>query len=436
MAFNQFPYSNVHELNLDWLLQEIKNQSSFIRDFAKNNTIKVHNPPEWNITTQYPAHNIVIDGYIAYLAIDNVPAGVDITNHDYWLEIMDITAIVNGVIADINAKMDKVLEELDKRVTQDYVRFNNKKILIVGDSVSDENFTIAGVSEVWVKHFREKLAPFNCQITNLSKSGRGYKREAASHTFGSVMATVDLNQFDYVVVFGGINDFAQGIPIGKYADSGTDSFWSGLRSVWEQLNAVTRQQEVYLISPLGYTGVDNSKPYYITDFYRSAIFSAARNGGFHFINGNHIPPFGVRGYHMNGKHPLDGYTSLLADYIYNAMVNGVTENFNAAGEVRQITNQSDENCTFNATVSMPTNGDLLIKLQGKATAAGNFKITIPDIGFYFGQSRGASTTGNTLTRYSVNANTVNVYGAAGAGDLFILEIHGLTNSLEQFVFMS
>ena len=99
MAFNQFQYSNVHELNLDWLLQEIKNQSSFIRDFAKNNTIKVHNPPEWNITTQYPAHNIVIDGYIAYLAIDNVPAGVDITNHDYWLEIMDITAIVNGGIA-------------------------------------------------------------------------------------------------------------------------------------------------------------------------------------------------------------------------------------------------------------------------------------------------------------------------------------------------
>lgn len=113
MAFNQFPYSNVHELNLDWLLQEIKNQSSFIRDFAKNNTIKVHNPPEWNVTTQYPAHIIVIDGYIAYLAIDNVPAGVDITNHDYWLEIMDITAIVNGVIADVRAGMAALQENMD-----------------------------------------------------------------------------------------------------------------------------------------------------------------------------------------------------------------------------------------------------------------------------------------------------------------------------------
>lgn len=123
MAFNQFPYSNVHELNLDWLLQEIKNQSSFIRDFAKNNTIIAHNPIEWDITTQYPANNIVFHKYVAYLSVDNVPAGVDISNTDYWLPVFDGHAIFQSILGELDDLETNVngLTNALKNKTVDYL---------------------------------------------------------------------------------------------------------------------------------------------------------------------------------------------------------------------------------------------------------------------------------------------------------------------------
>ena len=33
MAFNMFPYSNLHELNLDWILNELKNFSGQLEEF-------------------------------------------------------------------------------------------------------------------------------------------------------------------------------------------------------------------------------------------------------------------------------------------------------------------------------------------------------------------------------------------------------------------
>lgn len=90
--FDKFPYTNFHELNLDWLLKMIKELNSKLENFVALNTIKYANPIQWNITTQYEANTVVIDPNTgtAYISSKPVPSGVLLTNTDYWSVIFTL----------------------------------------------------------------------------------------------------------------------------------------------------------------------------------------------------------------------------------------------------------------------------------------------------------------------------------------------------------
>ena len=83
---NQFPYSDTHELNLDWIIKTVKNLAAEMNDFTVVNKIAYADPINWDITTQYPAFNIVYDDVSEQLMISKqpVPKGISINNTDYW----------------------------------------------------------------------------------------------------------------------------------------------------------------------------------------------------------------------------------------------------------------------------------------------------------------------------------------------------------------
>lgn len=92
--FNNFPYTNFHELNLDWLLNAMKQLRQAFEDFAETNTLHYADPLEWSITTQYPAMTLVrdpISDYI-FMSLQNVPAGITLDNTDYWYRVGDLSA--------------------------------------------------------------------------------------------------------------------------------------------------------------------------------------------------------------------------------------------------------------------------------------------------------------------------------------------------------
>ena len=90
--FNEYPYVNLQDVNLDWILKHIKDLETNLQDFVKLNTIKYADPIIWNITTQYETNTVVIDGNTgtAYLSVRPVPAGVSLTNDDYWTVIFTL----------------------------------------------------------------------------------------------------------------------------------------------------------------------------------------------------------------------------------------------------------------------------------------------------------------------------------------------------------
>lgn len=95
MFFNQYPYLNLNDLNLDYVLKTLKSLSEQLENFISLNTIKYANPIQWNITTQYEANTVVIDANdgTAYLSVRPVPTGVAITNTDYWTPIFTLNLL-------------------------------------------------------------------------------------------------------------------------------------------------------------------------------------------------------------------------------------------------------------------------------------------------------------------------------------------------------
>jgi hypothetical protein len=92
MFFNEYPYRNLTDLNLDYLLRQIKYLTQQITDFVNINSIKYANPIQWNITKQYEKNTVVIDGNTgtAYLSVQPVPNGIALANTDYWTVIFTL----------------------------------------------------------------------------------------------------------------------------------------------------------------------------------------------------------------------------------------------------------------------------------------------------------------------------------------------------------
>ena len=144
--FHEYPYTDFHEINLDWILQQIMKLHKDYDEFKALNTITFSGA--WDITKQYPAWTIVnVSGTTGYISIQPVPAGIDYTNTDYWRLIVDYTITMadlqNRVVALenedilINGKINTLTSRLD--------HLEDHKYIFVGDS-------FAGLANNWVDY--------------------------------------------------------------------------------------------------------------------------------------------------------------------------------------------------------------------------------------------------------------------------------------------
>ena len=94
--FDTFPYTNFHELNLDWILRMLKEIDQTMSEFVAINALKYADPIQWDITTQYEKNTIVIDPQTgtAYISVAPVPIGVSLSNTDYWAVVFDLSSFV------------------------------------------------------------------------------------------------------------------------------------------------------------------------------------------------------------------------------------------------------------------------------------------------------------------------------------------------------
>ncbi len=82
------PYTNFHDLNLDWIIEVLNEFNTKLTNFVSLATIKYATPIQWNITSQYEANTVVVDSNgSAYLSVRPVPSGVSLDRTEFWTKI-------------------------------------------------------------------------------------------------------------------------------------------------------------------------------------------------------------------------------------------------------------------------------------------------------------------------------------------------------------
>lgn len=139
MSYFEFPHTRNYDGDLGYIIKKLEELTDRYNTFFDYNSIKFHDPIEWNISTQYPAWNIVYDPSSEYYLISKqeVPAGIDINNADYWQFITPfkvdnaldvnssnpisnraVTSKINSIESGDTVLNNKIDNEISTRTTQ------------------------------------------------------------------------------------------------------------------------------------------------------------------------------------------------------------------------------------------------------------------------------------------------------------------------------
>ena len=133
---NKYPYTDFHELNLDWVIAEIRKLHTEWSDFKILNQIRFDG--QWDITKQYPAWTLVNDNNMGYISKKPVPAGIDLENTEYWGLVADYSALLadmqNRIISLENRATD-----IEEDVEDLSIKGVNRHVILIGDSYADPN---------------------------------------------------------------------------------------------------------------------------------------------------------------------------------------------------------------------------------------------------------------------------------------------------------
>ena len=186
--FENFPYTNFHELNLDWILSTIKELDNRIDEFVQNNVLTYADPIQWNITTQYAKNTVVVgpDG-TAYMSIAPVPVNILLTNTDYWQPIFNYSETVTVLKKQIAAadmgesKTALVSVPLGGLFWQLNTLYRAKKAISAGDGfVTGSNCELCTVEEA-IKNVIAPASDVGRTGKNIIDSATGDYTETSDH---------------------------------------------------------------------------------------------------------------------------------------------------------------------------------------------------------------------------------------------------------------
>lgn len=145
MSYFEFPHTRNYEGDLGYIIKKLMELTSAYDNFMEYNSIRFHDPITWDITTQYPAWNIVYNSSdeAFYFSKQPVPLGVDITNTAYWAFLTPFKTDNTLDVDSLNPVSNKAVTTKFNLVDADITEVNNQ----LAAAIENINAQLAVASE-------------------------------------------------------------------------------------------------------------------------------------------------------------------------------------------------------------------------------------------------------------------------------------------------
>lgn len=204
---HKYPYQTLHEMNLDWIISAMKELAAEMENFEATNKITYKGP--WDITKQYPLWSIVTDNNFGYISTKIVPAGIDISNTEYWTNIADFSALwadVGARVTTLEGEMDTAQADITR--LDGYRTFATRKVICISDSYG----LTPALDTSWIAKLQQYLDIPNSNFYRSQENATGFIGLTSPtfleqiQTLTASMSASEKSAITDIIIGGGMND--------------------------------------------------------------------------------------------------------------------------------------------------------------------------------------------------------------------------------------
>ena len=171
--------------------------------------------------------------------------------HQYFssvdVEINGLKTEINGVKSDLEitktdlngVKMDLNNVEADVDIINNFNVINNKKIVVYGDSAATTGETI----------WNDLTTIYGATVTNRAIAGSSLSSVNDNSIFTQISITTDLNTFDFIFIFGGINDWQGNVFMYYGNNAGNSYFMPAVSDIIKMCSTKAPNTKLIFITP-------------------------------------------------------------------------------------------------------------------------------------------------------------------------------------------
>lgn len=175
MSFFEFPHTRTYDHDLGWLIKVVNELKKVMEEFINKNTITYADPIYWDFTKNYEKNTIVVHDNSAYLSIEAVPSGTNITDTDYWLVIFDFSYFLEKIAKDITLNMvlgdvSTIEIPINSWFTKDYILYIAISDIHTGDVIDNTNsiaFTLESLWTAFLAKYDQEWAAYTAGVTDI-----------------------------------------------------------------------------------------------------------------------------------------------------------------------------------------------------------------------------------------------------------------------------
>jgi lysophospholipase L1-like esterase len=292
----KFPFTNFHEMNLTWIIETLKENTDF--------TKKVYEEvKQLNATIEKKVEEVVNN-------MSESGAFDDIISSMLDSKVEEIKSIANNALTTANG-IDRKYEYLSS--------MRNKKILIVGDSNSDENYNPGKINVHWPQSLKSMLSNVE-GVTINNRSVAGKQIDWAKTVITEENAAS--RYYDIIIIMLGTNNYGHATPI--------ETFRTTLTAIPITPQIINGAHVIIVSPPKRSMYVSSETPHVPLVAYMRALYAYAEKIGAQFVDCWGKQPLVntsdantlTKWYYDKQLHFNDAYAPIFAQWILWYMITG------------------------------------------------------------------------------------------------------------------